>query len=66
MVPFNRHKERPPMHLAMTNVTESLAVRHDNMADMMSQASAWLLQRPTCSVRMTDAFSGRVIYAYYT
>lgn len=39
--------------------------RNDDMADMMSQASAWLLQRPACSVRMTDAFSGRVIYEYY-
>jgi hypothetical protein len=34
------------------------------MADMMSQASAWLLQRPQWGVRMTDAFSGRVIYDY--
>jgi hypothetical protein len=32
------------------------------MADMMSQASAWLLQRPQGGWRMTDAFSGRVIY----
>jgi predicted phage terminase large subunit-like protein len=37
---------------------------HDDMADMMSQASAWLLQRPVNSVRMSDAFSGRVIYEY--
>jgi len=37
---------------------------HDDMADMMSQASAWLLQRPQWGVRMTDAFSGRVIYDY--
>jgi len=28
------------------------------------QASAWLLQRPVNSVRMTDALSGRVIYEY--
>jgi predicted phage terminase large subunit-like protein len=38
--------------------------RNDDMADMMSQASAWLLQRPVNSVRMSDAFSGRVIYEY--
>ena len=35
---------------------------HDDMADMMSQASAWLLQRPVRGWRMTDAFTGRVIY----
>jgi hypothetical protein len=29
----------------------------------LSQA-AWLLQRPACSWRMTDAFTGRVIYEY--
>jgi phage terminase large subunit-like protein len=35
---------------------------HDDMADTMSQASAWLLQRPVGGWRMTDAFTGRVIY----
>ncbi len=34
----------------------------DDMADMMSQASAWRLQRPIGGWRMTDAFTGRVIY----
>jgi predicted phage terminase large subunit-like protein len=39
--------------------------RNDDMCDAMSQASAWLLRRPVNSVRMTDAFTGRVIYEYY-
>ena len=35
---------------------------HDDMADAMSQASAWLPQHRDSGWRMTDAFSGRVIY----
>lgn len=32
---------------------------HDDMADMMSQAAAWLLQASIPTVRIYDAFSGR-------
>jgi hypothetical protein len=29
---------------------------------MMSQASAWLLKRAQCTVRVTNAFTGALIY----
>jgi len=34
---------------------------HDDMADAMSQASAWLLQHRRSGWWVTDAFTGRVI-----
>ena len=34
---------------------------HDDMADAMSQASAWLLQHRRRGWMVTDAFTGRVI-----
>ena len=34
---------------------------HDDMADAMSQASAWLLQHRRGGWWVTDAFTGRVI-----
>jgi predicted phage terminase large subunit-like protein len=35
---------------------------HDDMADMMSQASCWLLQNRGPRVRVTDAFTGKLLY----
>ena len=32
---------------------------HDDQADMMSQASAWLLQANFNTVRIVNAFTGR-------
>jgi predicted phage terminase large subunit-like protein len=36
--------------------------RHDDMVDMLTQASVWLLQRPRGGWRMTNAFDSRIVY----
>ena len=43
-------------------ITTFPACRHDDMVDMMTQASVWLLQRPRGGWRMTNAFDSRIVY----
>ena len=40
-------------------ITMFPAGRHDDQADIMSQASAWLLQANTITVSIVNAFTGR-------
>jgi phage terminase large subunit-like protein len=40
-------------------ITMFPSAAHDDMADMMSQASAWLLQREIDTVQIYNAFTGR-------
>lgn len=45
-------------------ITTFPKARNDDMCDAMSQAACWLLQRPTSSVRCSDAFTGEVRWEY--
>lgn len=40
-------------------ITNFPAGRHDDMADMVSQASAWLLAADEITVSIVNAFTGR-------
>jgi hypothetical protein len=37
---------------------------HDDMADMMSQAAAWLLQTSVPTLTISNAFTGAIIAQY--
>jgi predicted phage terminase large subunit-like protein len=47
-------------------ITTFPVCRHDDMVDMMTQASVWLLRRPRGGWRMTNAFDSRIVYYDFT
>jgi hypothetical protein len=47
-----------------SRIWEQLSVAHDDMADMMSQAAAWLAQASLPTVTISNAFTGEVLARY--